>query len=1193
MSTTERARWSRSRRRWWRLLIVGATALALSAIMGSFVAPRVLRQVTEQQLGRRLGRKVSIQRLRVNPFALSLSIDGLEVLEADGRTPFLSFRRLYANVELASLFRHAVVAREIRFESPRIRIERRQAPTGAWTGAAVYNFSDIVTRLAASSNQPINDVALPRFSLNNIRVTDGTLVFDDLPSRDHHEITGFTLAVPFLSTLPVDVDRFVAPGMSGRLDGRSFAIAGLSKLFNDTLESVLQVRLNALDLTRYLPYVPLPLPVAVSSASLTVAVDVSFVRPRAGVAPRLSLKGKVELADVSLRDPDREARPLLDLRDLTVVVEDADLLGRHFVIEQVLVSGAEVHARRLRDGTLDLLHLLPSVAPGPAVTREAPGAVEPRWSVKQLRIEQSTLVLRDETTQPPFEARADGISVSVAHLSNAPGAQATIEAAFVVSPGGKFVGNGRLCLDPLASTGTVSIDGLEPGRFSRYYGHLVAFRVAKGVLSLGTGYEVSARREHVALHLSEGFVTARDLTLRRLGARNDFLRLPQLAVRGVDVDVDRRTVSTAAVSSRAGRLAITRDQRGIVDLTTLVGSSPSSSAERASAPPWVVSVGRLDLEEWTIRLEDRAVSPPAVLAAAPLSLHAISLSTAPDSPGSVDLHFGLDKTGRLALAGPISIDPPAAHLRVDLRSVDIVPVQSYWRDPLTPIATSGRVSFKGRLRVEGAPQASGQPPGHPPDLRVHLNGDAELANFATIDAAKRQELFRSRSFRLDGLELATPPFSLAARRVALADFSAQLIVFPDGHFNFERAFGSSKKATLPPPAAPKIFVGQVKLDGGQVRFVDRQLRPYASVVLAELTGGVAGLSTSAGTHAEVDLRGRLEHAASLTITGQANPLAKDLFVDLKSAVKDFDLTAASAYAVKYLGYGIRAGKLSLDLAYHVGQRRLDADNHVVVAGLRFGDKVRSPGASNLPVKLAAALLVDRHGIIDVSLPVSGALDDPGFSFWSPIGKAVRNRVLEAATLAPFSMLAKAFGSREELSRVEFLPGLARLDDRAKGKLEILAKALEERRELSFEIQGGSDPAHDREGLRRDRFEQKLQAEKGRELAGQRAPGSAAGGVRLDPVERSRLLAAAYRAETFAKPRNVLGIAKSLPPAEMEQLMMANIKVGDEDLRALAVRRASVVREVLAKLAPAAAGRLLVVSPFLSGGTSVELKLRRE
>ena len=44
----------------------------------------------------------------------------------------------------------------------------------------------------------------------------------------------------------------------------------------------------------------------------------------------------------------------------------------------------------------------------------------------------------------------------------------------------------------------------------------------------------------------------------------------------------------------------------------------------------------------------------------------------------------------------------------------------------------------------------------------------------------------------------------------------------------------------------------------------------------------------------------------------------------------------------------------------------------------FGDKVDSPDAMKLPVRLAVALLKDRHGVIDIELPIAGSLDDPEF-----------------------------------------------------------------------------------------------------------------------------------------------------------------------------------------------------------------------
>jgi hypothetical protein len=207
-----------------------------------------------------------------------------------------------------------------------------------------------------------------------------------------------------------------------------------------------------------------------------------------------------------------------------------------------------------------------------------------------------------------------------------------------------------------------------------------------------------------------------------------------------------------------------------------------------------------------------------------------------------------------------------------------------------------------------------------------------------------------------------------------------------------------------------------------------------------------------------------------------------------------------------------------------------------------------------------------------------------------IWKALGNLVVKAAT-APFSLIAKAFGGGDELSYLEFPPGLATLDGRASGKLATLAKALQARPGLSFEIQGGSDPVRDREGLRRDLFERKLEAQKLAELVRDGLAVSAAG-VRFDPTERPRLLARAYKAETFPKPRNVLGFAKNIAPEEMERLILANIRIENEDLRALALRRASAVKEALARLAPAETARLFLVNPRMgSGATRVDFKLK--
>jgi hypothetical protein len=63
---------------------------------------------------------------------------------------------------------------------------------------------------------------------------------------------------------------------------------------------------------------------------------------------------------------------------------------------------------------------------------------------------------------------------------------------------------------------------------------------------------------------------------------------------------------------------------------------------------------------------------------------------------------------------------------------------------------------------------------------------------------------------------------------------------------------------------------------------------------------------------------------------------------------------------------------------------------------------------------------------------------------------------------------------------------------------------------------------------------------------------------------------------------------------MEKLILANLRVDDDDLRALALRRATLVQSALAKPVPGGASRLFLVTPRLGGpGDHVEFKLKKD
>jgi hypothetical protein len=384
------------------------------------------------------------------------------------------------------------------------------------------------------------------------------------------------------------------------------------------------------------------------------------------------------------------------------------------------------------------------------------------------------------------------------------------------------------------------------------------------------------------------------------------------------------------------------------------------------------------------------------------------------------------------------------------------------------------------------------------------------------------------------------------------------------------------------PGSPKpVSIGKINLKEGNIHFSDFFVKPNYSANLTGVQGAISELKPE--TPGDLDIQARLDNAAPVEIKGKINPLAKDLFLDIIADAKEIELSPMSPYSVKYVGYGIERGKLSFNVKYKLENRKLSAENKIILNQLTFGDRVESPTATKLPVLLAVALLKDRNGVIDVDLPISGSLDDPQFSVGGIVLRIIINLITRAVT-SPFTLLASAFGSGgsgEELSYIEFENGRANLNQAAQGKIATLAKALGNRPALKLEIIGRVDPLTDLDGLKRVSVERKVKAQKLKELARKGEAPRSVDEVEIAPSEYPRFLKAAYGEETFPKPRNIIGLAQDLPVPEMEKLMMQHAQASEDDLRQLAGQRAQAVRDALLASGQASAERLFVVAgkPF--------------
>ena len=645
--------------------------------------------------------------------------------------------------------------------------------------------------------------------------------------------------------------------------------------------------------------------------------------------------------------------------------------------------------------------------------------------------------------------------------------------------------------------------------------------------------------------------------------------------------------------------------------TPLAVKNTEPAAPGKLAPPWAVAINDVSIDGGALSFSDKAAGAKTVafqvsalkaqLGNLVLDDRNASLLAKAVMPLTVSLRLasGRSEPGQIDFKGNLGLAPVQAQGQLVVSRLPVQAFEPYFADAVNIELLRADASFKGKVaytQTANGPQAQ-------------VAGDGVLEEFKARTVASAlapsEDLLDWKALNLRGLGLALEPAKATrvdVKETVLTDFFARVIVTPEGRINLQdllrkpaeasaaaatvgatkiiaaRARSTSATASKDPQTADAAVVqapaaivnfGPLSLINGKVLFSDRFIKPNYTANLTEVTGKLSAFSSEvpAGNvaapvnMADLELRGRAEGTASLEIVGKLNPLAKPLALDITGKVRDLELPPLSPYAIKYAGYGINRGKMSVDVNYIVlPNGQLTAKNKLVLNQLSFGDKVDGAPAS-LPVKLAAALLADRNGVIDLDLPISGSLNDPQFSLGPVIGKIILNVIARAIT-APFSLLANAFGGGgDELGSVNFAAGSAQLTADAKAGLDKVAKALTERPALKLTVVGTSSLDAEQGGFKRERLDEMIRAEK-RRVTGKDG-GTTSAEITISPAEYPALLKEVYKRAEMPKPRNVVGLTKDLPDAEMENLLLADIRVSDDAMRELAVQRSVVVKDYLA------------------------------
>jgi hypothetical protein len=823
---------------------------------------------------------------------------------------------------------------------------------------------------------------------------------------------------------------------------------------------------------------------------------------------------------------DADGEPFISWDEVYVNFQLSSFFGHAWVFKEITTSKPYVHVQMNKDYTLNFSDLIAKFS------TNAPAGAKPArplaLHVNRLHIGGAAVALADFTTRVPFKRFVGPLDITLVNFRTDPANKNPYSFTGTTDAGEIISWSGFFYLTPLRSEGELKLFNFALTKYAPLYQDLVRFQVRDGSIGLDMKYRLELSATNRVTAVDDLAYELRDFKLGTPGDSNNIIEVPLFSVLGANVDLQNHTATVDDVQLSGAKVFLLRNTNAAVNVVEI--AKPAESATNApggilfllrsvtnavamllnSTNEWSGTVHSVTATNCEIHLEDLANPRPARLDLSEITLDAKNLSNLPGTNLEADFSLRWNTNGAIHLGANIGFQPTTADVKVDVDRLDLTTLDAYLASKLNLYILGSQVNLHGTVRLR--PQVNQLPV-------VSFNGDASLNNFHTVDGVFGEDLVKWDALRFEHIVANLNPPLVAMSKIVVDNAYARLIVETNHTINLENVLqpaGAETPATNETKAVAventeatntpiQISIGAIVITNTTVDFSDLSVEPNVHLAVRSISGSVSGLSSEHLQHATVNLGAAVDGTGPIAITGTINPLNDTLTNDLKISLKDVGLTPVSPYAGEFAGYGIAEGQLNLDVTYKLIGKKLTAEVVITLDQFNFGDKVNSPDATHLPVRLAVAILKDRDGKIVLDVPIEGSLGDPKFRVGKVVTRAIEN-ILEKVATSPFSLLGAAFGGGgEELGWQDFAAGSAELTAADRQKLDSLAKGLYARPALRLEIAGSIDPNGDREGLERLALDREIRQRAWKKLRKSEQATTSAGQINVSPDVRERIV----------------------------------------------------------------------------------------
>ncbi|MCQ2346931.1 MAG: DUF748 domain-containing protein [Paludibacteraceae bacterium] len=451
------------------ILAIAITIVALLLLVMA-LSP-VAKQVVNRHGQQIIGRDMQVEKVFINPFWGTVDVRDFHCKEANGETDFVTFGRLYVQINWLSLIAKDVNLRHIHLEDFSGQV---------LTSDEGFNFSDIIERFASDSTEEKDTTSSGwKVRLNDIRLINGNLVYRDVPRDKRWALDHLNLNIPGLyfgnkqTNAGLDFDLpsggNVAITAGYVMARRRYAVTLRMKDVNtDVALPLVQDYLNLKGIS--------------SSVNAKIHVDGCLDNMK-----DLLVTGDVAMKDLSVVDErDNEVAAIGEMR---VVLDRIDMMYNRYAIDTLQITGITGGFEKGEDYTT-LSRLLKPAQQDTAKAAEetsAPAAKsEPMiWSVKHLLLSGQNLTYSDKSMKPHFAYGVQSFTLKGHDLSMS---SADVSLTATLTHGAHLTANlkGSLDIEHGNTTCNAKLTKVQVTDFSPFTESLMAYPLEDGVLAFET-----------------------------------------------------------------------------------------------------------------------------------------------------------------------------------------------------------------------------------------------------------------------------------------------------------------------------------------------------------------------------------------------------------------------------------------------------------------------------------------------------------------------------------------------------------------------------------------------------------------------------------------------------------------------------------------------------------------------------------